>query len=1109
MGDKEVRMENIQYSEEEILEIERIKGIVTGGDTFNDIVTRPPVEEAGPEDLDMPDFEEMEEIPSDFNIGEPEDLDLPVGDLDGITSGTLSPEMADLTPSFEEEAVDEIESIVPEGFAGDEFADLTGEVPDEIEGEIEDISDLLQEIEEVSEVPVEEVEEVSPPEEEGLIEGLEITEGFDEEMEGGVPEEMTPGIEAFEEEAEEPGERSPLDQLDALTGEEPESVDIQDLADDTFVGEDFSMPGLEGAGEEMDEIPEQGEIEELPEDLGEEAVETVSLDKDVDMDIPDLSDLTFEDAGEIPEASESDIPDIDLGDVAAGGEFPEDLDISDTDFAPPEMEDMGGTGVSAEMESFEDISGIEPLDEGDVSLEEIPGIQVAEIPDEEPMAIEPLDDEPVEREPAGLPRGGEPLEFSDRDLKKLKKAIILFNPSLRREIKETVINDLLPVDELRQLVDMIISGRPEDNIHRFLEKKLRKKILLVDESVTAGRRIITSRQEYTREGRERQKKLLKFTRIFGGAALIAFLVTLVSYQYLYKPYMAKRTINEGVELILSTGDYQKKPKDYAKAEELFKYVEENYAKDFLYGYNAFGRSYFQKEEYNRSLQKLDRAFELNSTHVKTLNNLGYFYARVPAEYYRSVRGDVERKYFGKKKLEDKEKTQLNLAISFYQRALLIDSKNVSSLLGIGNAYFHQGQFLKAKKYYEDILRVDRKSVVGHSGLLNLYIERDAFPQVATIFADLREKKMLDKLPSALLGKLAVYFLGKSKTDEGNVRIDYGVRSPRIKDLDDNTYPAVRTILQALNRRDPDYPPLHVYLALLSRKENNLLVMKRHLEKAVGLSPRYFSALHLLGEFHYKTKEPVEAYRLLNEAIKSYGTQPDFTRDDFYKEVVNVGKTHAMLGNIFYYFFDKIRFRFGDLEDRLIDDDREKMANYSIAREKYESAVREGYVSPELNYNLGRIYYLNKLYRKALDRWLHLYEDFVRSPELMYALGNAFYHLGNYEASKGEYLKFISLSEYDAEKIKFVEISRKEHVKLFSTLASVYNNLGAIYQKQNEEGKSSLSYWKAIDYAKRLKVENDFARVNLARAYKPESKAEPILDENIPYSMDYYREGMRK
>ncbi len=1106
MGDKEVKIEKIKYSEEELQEIERIIGIVTGGDTFNDIVTRPPVEETEPEELEFPGLEAEEEFTSDTFIGEPDDLDLPVGDLDSITSDGR-------------EVVDDMGSIVPEEIAGSE---IFGEPEEEID-EIEDISDLIQEIEEFSEIPGDKIEPVSVPvEDERLIDDLEISEGTDDELVFQEPEEITPGLEAFEEETEAAGERTALDQLDDLTDGEPESVDLQDLAEDTFVGEEVALQDLDFPSEDLGEVPETGEIEELPDDFGEgtfEAVdETVSLDRDAEMDIPDLSDLTLEDAGEIPEATESDIPDIDLGDVSGEEEAPEDMDISDTDFAPPEMEDLREIDIPVDEESFGDIGDvgdvgdvgdIEPLDEAGGAFDEVSDIPVSEIHDEEPMLIEPLEDEPVETIPAQVPGAGELLELSDSDLKKLKKAIILFNPSLRREIKDTVINDLLPVDELQQLVEMIISGRPEDNIHRFLEKKLKKKIELADEAVTTGRRVITSRGEYTKEGRERQKRLLKFTKIFGGAALFAFLVTLLSYQYLYKPYMAKKTINEGVGFILSSGDYQKKPKDYLKAEELARYVEENYAKDYLYGYNAYGRAYFDKKEYNRSLQKLDRAFELKGDFVKTLNNLGYFYARVPAEYYRTVRGDVERKYFGKRKLEDGEKSQLNLAVSFYQRALLLDNKNISSLLGIGNAYFHQGQFLKAKKYYDDILRVDRRSIVGHSGLINLYIERDAFSEVATSFADLREKKMLKELPSALLGKLAVYFLSKTKTEKGNVRIDYGVRTSRIKDQDDNTYPAVRTILQALNRRDPNYPPLHVYFALLNEKQNNLLAMQRHLEKAVDLSPRYFTALHLLGEFYYKTKEPVEAYRLLNEAIKSYGSQPDFTRDDFYREIINVGKTQAVLGNIFYYFFDKIRFKFGDLEDRLIDDDREKMANYSIAREKYESAVREGYSSPELNYNLGRIYYLNKLYRKAIDQWLHLYDDFVKSPELMFALGNAFYHLGNYEAGKGEYLKFISVSEYDAEKIKFVEISRKEHVKLFGTLASVYNNLGAIYQKQNEEGKSSLSYWKAIDYAKRLNVENDFARVNLARTYKPGRKVEPIIDENIPFSIDYYREGMRQ
>jgi tetratricopeptide (TPR) repeat protein len=83
------------------------------------------------------------------------------------------------------------------------------------------------------------------------------------------------------------------------------------------------------------------------------------------------------------------------------------------------------------------------------------------------------------------------------------------------------------------------------------------------------------------------------------------------------------------------------------------------------------------------------------------------------------------------------------------------------MLGIGNAYFYQGQYAQAKKYYEDILKVDKNSVIGYSGLLNLYVERDSFPMVATLHAEIREKNMLPDLPSPLLSKLAGYYLDKS------------------------------------------------------------------------------------------------------------------------------------------------------------------------------------------------------------------------------------------------------------------------------------------------------------------------------------------------------------
>ena len=452
--------------------------------------------------------------------------------------------------------------------------------------------------------------------------------------------------------------------------------------------------------------------------------------------------------------------------------------------------------------------------------------------------------------------------------------------------------------------------------------------------------------------------------------------------------------------------------------------------------------------------------------------------------------------------------QLDLAINFFKRVLLLDKENLKALRGIGNAYFSQGQYLKAKKYYQDILRVDGKSIEGYSGLLNLYIERDAYDLVASTHTEVRYKKLMTKLPSPLLAKLAHYYLMKKKSDSFNVRVDHTVQSPRLRDANDNTIPAVKSVLAALNARDSNYPPLMLVEAKLNSLENNLKVTERYLQRALDRAPNYFGALHLLGKLYYETNQPVKAYEYLNRAVKSYGRQPDFTEEDFYRETENIGETYAITGDIFYYFFDKVRYRYGNLEDEILDEEMEKMVNYNVAREKYEQALKEGYSSSETFYNLGRIYYLNRQYDRALEQWLHLYDDFVDSPELMFALGNAFYHMGNYDASRGEYLKLINVSEYEAEGIRMVDKSKKEHVRLFRSLASAYNNLGAVYQLQNDESKSSISYWKGIDYAKRIDIENEFARVNLARSLNRTAKSEPILDENVPYSIKYYREDMR-
>ncbi len=1088
----------IQYTDQELQEINRIISLVTGEDA-NFQQETPPVQKAPvlPVSDDIEDSEAF--LPGDLEDIEDSSLSDEIGDLASLTGESLeSPGGLDLFS-------DEDETSVFEDFPSEDTGTSeTGETifDQEIGGidddEIEDITGLIQDMDET--------------------EGEEITSLSDSDLSF---------IESEEEE--------PSGILDTLSFDEDKETgtlsDISDIEDLSFTDE-----GEKGKSTEFNIEQEDSE------------------------NIPDLDELSLDDMTDIPEGDISDIPEIDLPDISDSIEIEGDTFSSEEGFDEGEeissgfqepMDDLDTLGEldSFDEDSFDDIEGLESeidiskpvstaadeiedmdtlpdidLDMGmGQEMEGFPDIDIASQEhgdlDETPLTIEPLDDGGdldilEDSEDMGHEETSEPvddqseIELSDKELSKLKKAIILFNPAIRNEIKDTVLNDRLSPADTRRLVDMILTGKPEDNIHRFLEKRLKKKISLIDEAKISRKRIITARPEYTLEGRERQKKLLKLTKIFGISAIVTFALTIASYNYIYKPYMAKKLIHRGVEIIvnsgISGGRFQRR-KNYDEAEKIFREVDEEYKKDYIYGYTEYARAYLSNGDYRESLEKLNRAYTIDRTNRDTLNSLGYFYAKTNRVYFDSVKNNLKEWYFRDSKEPVKIDSNLEMAINFYRRVLLLESDNITALLGIGNAYFYQGQYLKAKKYYEDILKVDKNSVIGYSGLLNLYIERDSMEMTASLHAELRRKKMLSELPSPLLSKLAGYYIDKNRDPNINVRIDYGVTSPRFKDPEDKTYPAILEVLKALNDRDPDYPQLQIQYARLSMDRQNFMVMERYLQKALSLAPNYYSALHLLGKYYYMTKEPVKAYEYLKKAVEYYPNQPVFTKEDFYRETESIGSTNRYMGNIFYYYFDKVKDRKGALDDEVAENETEKLANLAIAEQYYIKASNLGENSPELNYNLGRIYYLKKNYSVALDRWLQLYDDFIKSPELMLSLGNAFFHKGSYGAAKGELLKLVSVYEYEADRIKNPSKTRNSHIKIFQTLSSAYNNLGAVYQNLNEGEKRDLAYWKSVEFAKKIDRENEYARVNLARSHRD---AQPLLDESIPFSIDYYSEEMR-
>lgn len=1063
-------VEKIKYTPEEEQEIIRIKEFLTQNiaahkaEKENQALQK--VEKAAESDEpDFPEFTQGEIPDSLFNNDIEEDSE---DEIEQLSESDL-------------EALTEVEegSNEPEEFDFESLGATTEEVPASEENLPEednlDFNDLALSDESVS--PAFTEEPVS-----SVSDGDEIPEIVSEKMTG------LPG-----------NELNTLDELDALTSGEPQSIDRQDIAEE-LVGE-FNA----GAGADIFSSPVSPENNE------------VRFDEVSGFDLPNFDDMQLEAGTQLQEASDDDIPDLQLDSMSGvddilsasspisegSTDFLTDLD-SDNDFissagiSPSDLSEIDSSSPLS-MESAEDydFSQITPIGEEETSV---------------PPPVEKPKKEKKAKEAAPPSGGDSNIELSDRELKKLKKALQKFSPEVVRIIKDIILNDRLTKAETSELIKLILDGKSDAVIRVYIERKLGA---IPEEprlsGFSGGRRVISSRPEYSPEGRQRQQKLLKYTKIGAGVAAGLLVALVLSYQFVYKPVMAKRTIDEGVRLILKPGDRAtEKVAHYQEAEVLFDKVKRKYNKQYIYGYTSYSRAYFTQKEYYESLKKLNLAYEFAPRNIEILNGLGKYYSRVPAKVYEVIAPSVRDMYFKNNKILGAIDSQLNLAIEFYRRALASDKANVTAMVGIGNAYFYQGEYLKAREYYEGILKLDPKSIAGYSGLLNLFIELDYLPETMKAHIELRNKKLLKDIPSPLLAKLADYYLSKKAKGGHNLRIDYGLQSGSMLDLEDNPYPAVKEVLQTLKNRDREYPPLYVQFAKLAAAQDNISLMKVYLDEAVKYADKknenYFGALHLLGEYYYKINEPVESYNYLKRAEQAYLEPASFTYEDFYKETESIGKNYAVMGNIFYYFLDKVdRFTADELAETQTTEESDRVADYEIARQKYEQAMASGYKSPELFYNLGRIYYQRQQYDQALQQWLNLYDDFANKPELMLSLGNAFYHMGNYDSSLGEYKRLVSIYEYEASKIKRIIPSREDHRLIYVTLSAACNNAGAVYQKKNSDSNSSLSYWKSLDYAGKIGNSNEYARINQAQLFsKGMGSFEPILDENIPLFIDSYR-----
>lgn len=127
----------------------------------------------------------------------------------------------------------------------------------------------------------------------------------------------------------------------------------------------------------------------------------------------------------------------------------------------------------------------------------------------------------------------------------------------------------------------------------------------------------------------------------------------------------------------------------------------------------------------------------------------------------------------------------------------------------------------------------------------------------------------------------------------------------------------------------------------------------------------------------------------------------------------------------------------------------KEKNFNLARKYYETAEKMEYESIDLNYNLGLLYFYDKLFIKALNQWVMLSEILPNNPNIKFAMGSAFLHLGKYNPALGEFLMLSEIYNDLIEELGNIKPWRAYHKRILLDASSVYSNLGVAYQKMYE------------------------------------------------------------
>ena len=592
----------------------------------------------------------------------------------------------------------------------------------------------------------------------------------------------------------------------------------------------------------------------------------------------------------------------------------------------------------------------------------------------------------------------EEIRLSENDVSKLLKTLGSYPLNLRVMCEEMIAEMVLLPQQLSKLIRMLINGANVRDTAAFAEEITGKHIVIPKsfEKMTGA----AFEAEQSSFAYIFIHNFLPVLRLFAVIAALAASVIYLGYRFIYIPVKAEGLYKRGYERI-PEGEYQ-------RANQLFKEAFLTHKKKkWFYSY---AEAFRDQRRYSLSEEKYDELL---------------------FNYPRDKKGVLDYANLQTYYLLNYEKANRLLQ----QQLLDYAPNDYDGLLAAGDNFLLWGDSDPSRNYdrYEDA-RFSYARLIDLNGwqvpvierMMKYFIRTDNLKEVLTIRVWF-ENDPKRKLSPSSLAELGGYLLDKQLTPVK------GVPDPYLESIE-----SVRDMLLKAVKEEPTLPEPHYHLARYHNSLGNTYEERLTLENAIRAFDlaKTESVRRRLNrvDTHYRYSNLLvnnrEFFPAEEQLIKGIQLYEDFLNRNLISASPQLGQLYSAKGDLEYFV---------------------KSGDMNAAISNYRQAERYGYNPPEIQYRMGAAYYQLQDWRNSLDYLFKASAGLPLNRKLLYALGNAAYHRGDYFAAEGYYGRLLDI--LDGQRVRMPVLlpnDNPQFLELGERLMMAYNNAGVVYEALAEQ-----------------------------------------------------------